>query len=273
MFPAISLGFTILLLLRSYLYLSDSPSLSSSSAFPAISLGFTFFFFFCVLSCISGVYHFSFSSCVPSYVSGVHLLLLRSQLYLRSSSSSSSEFPAISMGSPSFSSSTFLSISLGFTFFFFFCVPSCISGGFPILLLLLRSQLYLWGSPSSSAFPRSFESERWNACVHRLDLGSYFHPKEFWGEGSQKPCELQREKNPIYGKLRGGSNPRPCNTQDSELNTLPTELFRPPGLPHLRWTAHSQDMEEVSLQTAAPPPPPRPPPLAPNVACCCLLVA
>ena len=29
----------------------------------------------------------------------------------------------------------------------------------------------------------SFESVRWNAYVHRLDLGLYFHPKEFWGNG------------------------------------------------------------------------------------------
>ena len=27
------------------------------------------------------------------------------------------------------------------------------------------------------------ESVRWNACVHRLDLGLYPHPKEFWGNG------------------------------------------------------------------------------------------
>ena len=187
-FPAISLGFTILLLpLRSQLCLWGSPFFfffcvpsyisgvhhSSSSAFPAISLGFTFFFF-CVPSYISGVHHSSsafpaislgftfFFFCVPSYISGVHLLLLlRSQLYL--------------WGSPFF------------FFFFFFCVPSYISGvhyssssssfafpaislGFTILLHLLRSQLYLWGSPffffcvpsyisgvhhssSSSAFP------------------------------------------------------------------------------------------------------------------------
>ena len=25
----------------------------------------------------------------------------------------------------------------------------------------------------------SFESVRWTACVHRLDLGLYSHPKEF----------------------------------------------------------------------------------------------
>ena len=29
----------------------------------------------------------------------------------------------------------------------------------------------------------SFESVRWNACVHRLDLGLYSHPKKFLGYG------------------------------------------------------------------------------------------
>ena len=37
-----------------------------------------------------------------------------------------------------------------------------------------------------------------------------------------------KEKNPLYQKLRGASNPRRCITEDSEPNTLPTELFRPP---------------------------------------------
>ena len=27
----------------------------------------------------------------------------------------------------------------------------------------------------------SFESVKWNACVHRLDLSLYSHPKEFAG--------------------------------------------------------------------------------------------
>ena len=31
--------------------------------------------------------------------------------------------------------------------------------------------------------PGSFESMRWNACVHRLDLGLYSHLKEFLGNG------------------------------------------------------------------------------------------
>ena len=29
----------------------------------------------------------------------------------------------------------------------------------------------------------SVESVRWNACVHRLDLSLYSHPKEFWSSG------------------------------------------------------------------------------------------
>ena len=68
-FPAMSLGFTILLfflLMRSQLYLWGSP-----------------FFFFCIPSNISGVHH-SFFFCIPSYTSGVHR--------------SSSAFPAVSQG-------------------------------------------------------------------------------------------------------------------------------------------------------------------------------
>ena len=50
---------------------------------------------------------------------------------------------------------------------------------------------------------RSLES-RWNACVHRLDLGLYSHPKEFEGGGGgggveSEPRELQG-KNPLYLK-------------------------------------------------------------------------
>ena len=42
--------------------------------------------------------------------------------------------------------------------------------------------------PSRTWTSGSFESVRWNACVHRLDLGLYSHPKEFWGEWSLNPC-------------------------------------------------------------------------------------
>ena len=35
----------------------------------------------------------------------------------------------------------------------------------------------------------SFGSVRWNACVHRLDLGLYSHPERVFGEWS---CEASR---------------------------------------------------------------------------------
>ena len=42
----------------------------------------------------------------------------------------------------------------------------------------------------------SFESVRWNACVHRLDLGLYSHPKEFWGMESG-PMLTSSEESPL----------------------------------------------------------------------------
>ena len=48
------------------------------------------------------------------------------------------------------------------------------------------------------------ESVRWNACVHRLDLGLYSHPENF---------------------PRGGSNPRCCGQW---AQTLPTSFSGPP---------------------------------------------
>ena len=41
----------------------------------------------------------------------------------------------------------------------------------------------------------SFESVRWNACVHRLDLSLYSHLKEFGGMDSE-PMLTPRDKIP-----------------------------------------------------------------------------
>ena len=124
-FPAFSLGFTILLLLCSQLYLWVHHS-SSSSVFPAISLGSLFLFFF-VSSCISRVHH-SFSPSFTAVSLAFTILLLCFQLYLWVHLSFSA-FQAVFLGSP----------------FFFFCIPSYISGF--TIPLLLHSQLCLWGSP------------------------------------------------------------------------------------------------------------------------------
>ena len=42
----------------------------------------------------------------------------------------------------------------------------------------------------------SFESTRWNAFVHRLDLGLYSHPKEFWENGVRTHANSLGEKKP-----------------------------------------------------------------------------
>ena len=51
-------------------------------------------------------------------------------------------------------------------------------------------------------------------------------PRDIAKERKKKKKKLQG-KNHIYWRLTGGSNPQCCITQDSELNTLLTELFRP----------------------------------------------
>ena len=73
----------------------------------------------------------------------------------------------------------------------------------------------------------SSESVRLNACVHRRDLSLYFRLKEFVGNGV-KTYVNSKGKIPSTGIIpSGGSNPRCGVRQDSESNTLPTELFRP----------------------------------------------
>ena len=117
----------------------------------------------------------------------------------------------------------------------------------PGFLLLLLSQLCFWCS--GSRIPSSWTVHAGcvllpaftclghgcqdllspcNGIVHRLGLGLYSHPKEFWGNGVRTHVN-STGKNPLYQKLRGGSNLRRCITQDSEPNTLPTELFRSPA--------------------------------------------
>ena len=67
----------------------------------------------------------------------------------------------------------------------------------------------------------------WNACVHRLDLGLYSHPKVFWWNGVRNHVNSEGKIPSNGGSVSEGSNPRRCVTQDSEPNTLRTELFRP----------------------------------------------
>ena len=152
----------------------------SSSAFPAVVSSP---FFFCIPSC-----------------SEFTILLLRSKLYWGSPfffyvlsytgvHHSSSVFPAV-VSSPFFfcvpSCSEFTILLRSQLYWgspFFFCVPSytgvhhsssstfpAISLGFAILLLLLRSQLYLWNSPfftffSVPSYISGLDHFGWDFCV------------------------------------------------------------------------------------------------------------
>ena len=140
---AFSLHKKILLMLCSLSYLWDTYT-SFSSAFQAISLRHLYFFF-----------------CVPSYISeALILLLLCSLLYLWDTYTSSTAFPAISLRHWYF----FCIPTTSLRHLYFFCIPtislrhlyfcvSCYISETLILLLFLRSQLYLGDTYTSSVFP------------------------------------------------------------------------------------------------------------------------
>ena len=108
-------------------------------------------------------------------------------------------------------------------YFFFFCVPQLYSWGSPFWVKFLCMWLFFFnpnievvtfhlcgwcvlGVFLLPAFTRLghqcqdlFESVRWNACVHRLDLGLCSHPKEFLGNGVRTHVN-SKGKNPLYQK-------------------------------------------------------------------------
>ena len=81
--------------------------------------------------------------------------------------------------------------------------------------------------PSRAWMSGSFESVRWKAGVNRQDLDLYSRPNRVPGEWIRTHLDSKGEGGGLYLKFKGGSNPRRCITQDTEPNTLPTELFRP----------------------------------------------
>ena len=50
-----------------------------------------------------------------------------------------------------------------------------------------------------------FECVRWNACVHRLDLGLYSHPKEFRANGVR--THVDSKGKTLYWKLGEDQTP------------------------------------------------------------------
>ena len=77
----------------------------------------------------------------------------------------------------------------------------------------------------------SFESVRWNVCVHRLGLGVYSHLKEFCWNGVRTHAN-SKGKIPSTRKIlpRGGSNLQRCIKQDSKPNALSMSYSRPSWL-------------------------------------------
>ena len=92
--------------------------------------------------------------------------------------------------------------------------------------------------PSRTWTSGFFGSMWWNACVHRLDLGLYSHPKEFLGEWSLNPCQLQG-KNPLYRKI----SPEEDRIRDA-VNSEPRHYQRAIPAPlhalnlHAHWHRH-----------------------------------
>ena len=80
--------------------------------------------------------------------------------------------------------------------------------------------------PSRTWMSGSFESVRWNACVHRLDLDLYFHQTELWGHWFRTHVN-SKGKIPSSGGS-GSWNPLSCITQASDPSTLPPELYEIP---------------------------------------------
>ena len=111
-------------------------------------------------------------------------------------------------------SSAFSAIALGFTSFteIFTCV-TVLNPTIKVVTFRLRGWCMLGVfvaeiHPSRTWVSGSFESVRWNACVHRLNLGLYSHPKELGRGGwSLKPYWLQG-KYPLNRRLRRGSAPQ-----------------------------------------------------------------
>ena len=73
-----------------------------------------------------------------------------------------------------------------------------------------------------------FEPGRWNAFVHRLDLGLYSHPTEFWGNGVRTHVN-SKGKIPSTGKKKSPQitiEPTTLHQAGQQTQHANNELFR-----------------------------------------------
>ena len=136
-----------------------------------------------------------------TYLSLLIIILKRSQLYL--------------WGSPFWVKFCFVFCLLFFFFFVSccfclfccFCICDRVNPTIEVATIRFRRWcmlgVFVAGiHPSRTWMSGSFESVRWNACVHRLpDLSLYSHPKEFLGNGVRTML-TPREKSPLLEAQR-----------------------------------------------------------------------
>ena len=86
-------------------------------------------------------------------------------------------------------------------------------------------------NPSRTWMSGSFESVRWNACVHRLDLSLCSLPKEFQGNGVRTHVN-SKEKVPSTGKNspERGSEPKMLHQTRQRAQHTTNKLFQTPLL-------------------------------------------
>ena len=85
---------------------------------------------------------------------------------------------------------------------------------------------------------------RWNACVHRLDLGLYSHPKEFWGNEVRTHFN-SKGKIPSTGKKNSPQRriePTTLHPAGQRAQHTTNELFRPLGHVFKTFTRHNDKL-------------------------------
>ena len=116
------------------------------------------------------------------------------------------------------SSSVLPAVSVGFTISFFFWWDFCICDRFfnPTIDVFTFHLRGWWCMLCVFLLLALIGLERWNACVHRLDLGLYLILTSFWGMESE-PMLMPRETSPLPGHY-GPSYSGPTATTKTASN-------------------------------------------------------
>ena len=99
--------------------------------------------------------------------------------------------------------------------------------------------------PSRTWMSGSFESVRWNACVHRLDLHLYSHQKQFLGNGvrtlvnskgkiTTKGKKFSPEKDRTHNTA-SSTRRSPTHYQQAIQAPLPSKILKPVSAKKLSW--------------------------------------